>query len=79
MLLVWSWVKPIVLNFLNACEKKWGRKKDSDNKTCIYLSLILIYTQAVIYHASCARRFLAGGKCVVFTQLSNSLWWQRQV
>lgn len=74
MLWVRSQVKPVGLNLLNASEKKGERKKDSDNKTCINFSLIVIYTQAVIYHASSARRFLTGGKCVVFTQLSNPLW-----
>lgn len=50
---------------------KERRKKDSDNKTCINFSLIPIYTEAVIYHTSCVRNFLTGGKCVIFTQLSN--------
>lgn len=71
LLLVQSQVKPIGLNCLNAFEKKEERKKDSDNKTCINFSLILIYTQAVIYHASSAKRFLTGAKCVVFTNLAN--------
>lgn len=66
MLFVWSQVKPIGLNFLNACGKKGGRKKDSDNKTCINFSLIHIYTQAVLYHASCARSFFNWGQMCSF-------------
>lgn len=44
MLFVWSHVKSIGLNFSNAYGKKGGRKKGSDNKTCINFSLIHIYT-----------------------------------
>lgn len=51
--------------------KEEGRKKDSDKKTCINFSLIHIYTQGIIYHAGCARSFLTGGKCVVFTNLAT--------